>query len=288
MLLSVLLSHRLLQPVRELTQAAKRLAGGDLAQRVRPRGSDEVGVLGSTFNQMAGSLQAAEESRKAMTADIAHELRTPLSVQRAHLEALQDGIYPLTAENLSPVLEQNHLLTRLVDDLRTLALADSGQLQLERSNVDLMGLARDVIERFRPQFENRGVELSLEPGELPPVRVDPQRIEQILGNLLSNALRHTPAGGWVQVRGRLIQSGRVIHLEVRDSGPGIPPEALEQIFERFYRADKSRSRPEGGSGLGLAIARQLAEAHGGRLQAENHPEGGAVIRLTLPVAPMEG
>ncbi|MFM8320367.1 MAG: sensor histidine kinase [Chloroflexota bacterium] len=281
LLLAFLLTYRVMVPVRAMTAAAQRLGEGDLGQRVKTGGGDELAQLGATFNRMANSLQQAESSRRALTADIAHELRTPLAVQRANLEALQDGIYPLSVDNLAPILEQNLLLTRLVNDLRTLALADAGQLALERHATDLQALAGSTLERFRAQAGPRGIRLALQvaPGVYNRL-VDPQRIEQVLGNLLSNALRHTPDGGQVTVELSTAPGG--LELRVHDSGPGIPPEALEQIFERFYRIDRSRSRQEGGSGLGLAIARQIAEAHGGRLTAANHPQGGAVFTLALP------
>ena len=284
LVLAVLLAMQLLRPVRALTKAAKQMAKGDLSQRVAVKGKDEMAELGRAFNFMAGSLEQAEESRKAMTADIAHELRTPLAVQRANLEALQDGVYPLAAENLVPVLEQNRLLTRLVDDLRTLALADAGQLTLERAPTDLTGLLQGVIERFRPQAEGQGVALVLEPAKarLPLLSLDAIRIEQILTNLLSNGLRYTPQGGTIQVG--MQGNGPEVTVTVHDSGPGIPEESLPYVFERFYRADKARARAEGGSGLGLAIARQLARAHGGELTAGNDPLGGAVFMLRLPVA----
>ncbi len=195
-------AYRLLKPVEELTRAAARMAAGDLSQRVDERGKDELATLGQAFNHMAASLQRAEQNRRAMTADIAHELRTPIAVQRAHLEALQDGIYPLTAENLQPVLDQTELLTRLVEDLRTLALADSGELRLERSLTPLAGLVKRVVDRFRPEAENRGIHLVLE--DLPAETrtdafIDAGRVEQILNNLISNALRYTPEGGEVRV-----------------------------------------------------------------------------------------
>lgn len=301
LLLAVVLTYSLLRPVRELTTAAGRLGRGDLSQRVRAAGDDEVAVLARAFNHMAASLQAAEESRRALTADIAHELRTPLAVQRAHLEALQDGIYPPTPENLAPVLEQNLTLTRLVDDLRTLALADAGQLALERVPADLTALVARTVERFTPQASSRDISLIFEPQIVPAssnlypltsdaststldsrlLSLDPLRIEQILANLLTNALRHTPEGGKVRIRVSFTPA--TAQVTVHDSGPGIPAEALPFIFERFYRADRSRSRAEGGAGLGLAIARRLAEAHGGALTAENHAEGGALFTLTLPL-----
>jgi signal transduction histidine kinase len=300
LLLALLLAYNLARPLRDLRVAAGRLAHGDLSQRVQVRGRDELAELGRAFNSMAAALQRAEASRRALTADIAHELRTPLAVQRAQLEALQDGIYPLTVANLASVAEQNQVLARLVDDLRTLALADAGQLSLERRPTDFSTLAQNLLDRFQPQAQARQVRLTLELGPTPPagppqLLIDPLRIEQVITNLLSNALRYTPAGGQIECRldygdpqafkTEPSSSTAVVTFCVHDSGPGISPEALPHIFERFYRADKGRSRVEGGSGLGLAIARQLAEAHGGSLAAANHPLGRAVFTLVLPVVP---
>jgi len=282
LVISLVLAYTLLRPVRALTVASQRLAEGDLSQRVDVDGTDELATLGRTFNQMADSLQQAEEARRSMTADIAHELRTPLAVQRANLEALQDGVYPLTAGNLAPVIEQNFLLTRLVDDLRTLALADAGQIELQRTPTDLAALVTRVVERFQPQAATQQVKLMVSPpaAPLPMVPLDPVRIEQILTNLLSNAFRYTPQDGKIELL--MSATSSTVLVRVRDSGPGIPTESLPYIFGRFYRADKSRSRAEGGSGLGLAIARQLARAHGGDLTVANHPSGGAEFTLTLP------
>jgi signal transduction histidine kinase len=204
-----------------------------------------------------------------------------LAIQRAHVEALQDGVYPVTDENLLPVLEQNILLTRLVEDLRTLAQADSGQLQLDKTPTDFLSLVERILDRFRPQADDRQIEMQFSPqGECQPLDLDPGRMEQILGNLISNAMRYTPVGGWIKII--LECSPEQVSLSIQDSGPGIPDESLPHIFERFYRADQGRSRIKGGTGLGLAIARQLTEAHGGNLTAANHPDGGAIIRLTLP------
>ena len=277
------LAYTLLRPVRDLTLAAQKLSEGDLTQRVVTHGDDELATLGHAFNQMADSLQQVEESRRAMTADIAHELRTPLAVQRANLEALQDGVYPLTVENLSPVLEQNHMLTHLVEDLRTLALADAGQIELVRTPTDLTALTERVVEQFQPHAATQQVRLVFSPPatSMLPLSLDPIRLEQMLTNLLSNALRYTPPGGQIDVA--ITPLSTVTRLTVHDSGPGIPKDALPFIFERFYRADKSRSRAEGGSGLGLAIARNLARAHGGDLTATNHTSGGALFTLTLPL-----
>ena len=291
LLLALLLAYRLLRPIRDLTQAANQLAQGDLTQQVPVHGNDELANLGRAFNQMAASLEEAEQSRRAMTADIAHELRNPLAVQRANLEALQDGIYPLTSENLNPVLEQNYLLNRLVEDLRTLALVDSGQLALECTPTDLSVLASRVVNRHRPQADARSVSLNVSASELVPlILLDPGRMEQILGNLLSNALRYTPEGGQIDIETTYPTKGTTkpndidtVRLTVHDTGPGIPPEALPHLFDRFFRGDRARCRDEGSTGLGLAIARQLVQAHGGDLTAHNHPLGGAVFTVTLPI-----
>ena len=283
LILALGLSYTLLRPVHALTIAAQKLASGDLSHRVDVRGDDEMATLSHTFNQMADSLQQAEEARRAMTADIAHELRTPLAVQRANLEALQDGVYPLTTENLASVIEQNYLLTRLVEDLRTLALADAGQIELERTPTDLTSLVVRMVERFQPHAGSQQIALTFTPPAvlIPQISADPIRLEQVLTNLLSNALRYTPAGGQIELSLASIDDS--VRLRVHDSGPGIPEQALPYIFERFYRVDKSRARAEGGTGLGLAIARQLARAHGGDLTATNHASGGALFTLILPI-----
>ncbi len=195
---------------------------------------------------------------------------------------MQDGSYELTPENLKPIIEQNLLLTRLVEDLRTLAMADSGQLELLRVETDFSALIKRNIEHFQSQVDAKQITLQFLGAEIcPPILLDPERIDQILGNLLSNAIRHTPPLGKITLK--ITCSAEDVRLDIHDSGPGIPEEALPHIFQRFYRADKSRSRSEGGSGLGLSIARKIAEAHGGTLTIANHPEGGAVITLSLPV-----
>jgi signal transduction histidine kinase len=283
LILALILAYRLLRPVRELTEAAVQLGQGDLSQRVSIKGADELASLGQTFNYMAASLEEVQESRRAMTADIAHELRTPLAVQRAHLEALQDGIYPLEAANLEPILAQNLLLTRLVNDLRTLALADAGRLELEYSWIDLPGFVERIVAKFNPQAAAKNVKIEyLGPEDrLPKLSVDSLRLEQILNNLFSNALRHTPESGIIVVR--LSRQANWALIAVHNSGSGIPEDALPHLFDRFYRGDKSRSRSQGGTGLGLAIARQLAEAHSGTLEAANDPGGGAVFELRIPL-----
>jgi signal transduction histidine kinase len=279
---AALLTTGMLKPVRELTSAARALAGGDLAKRVRVRTRDEVGELSEAFNHMAQSLQQAEALRRDMTADVAHELRNPLSVMQARVEAVIDGVYAPTAANLQPVLEQTRLLNRLVDDLRTLALADAGQLPLERTEIGLRGLLERTVNGYRAQAQTLGVELRLDPSGPSDVRAlaDPGRIEQVLGNLLANALRHAPSGTAVDVQLE-VQAGRA-RIEIADQGEGIPSDALPNVFERFYRADRARSREHGGTGLGLAISRQIVLAHGGTITAANRAQGGAAFTVELP------
>jgi two-component system, OmpR family, sensor histidine kinase BaeS len=283
LVLALLLSSSLTRPVQRVAAAVKKVAAGDLEQRLTVKGNDELAALAASFNQMAESLKASEGRRKAMTADIAHELRTPLAVQRAHLEALQDGLYPLTTENLDPIIQQNLLLTRLVEDLRTLALADSGELKLNFALTDMNELVVRQVDHFKPAADRWGITFHLEtPPEVIHVMIDRDRIQQVLNNLLDNALTYTPEGGKIAVNLRV--ANQKCRIAVTDSGPGIPADALGFVFDRFYRADPSRSREYGGSGLGLAIARQIASAHQGNLTAENDQGGGgAVFTLTLPV-----
>ena len=285
-ILALVLSYGLLYPINALIKAASQMGGGDLNQRVSVKGWGELDKLSLTFNLMAESLQLAEERRRHQTADIAHELRTPLAVQRAQLEAMLDGIYDFSTENIQSVLAQNRLLTRLVEDLRILTLADSGELYLERVEADFIALVRRVVNQFMPQAEARKISISIIGGEsCPHPKIDTDRIAQVLGNLLSNALRYTPEGG--QIRLICSHSYKDITLMVHDSGIGIAPEALPHIFERFYRGDRSRSRSEGGSGLGLTIARKIIRAHGGDLTAQKHAEGGALFTLFLPLEQYE-
>jgi signal transduction histidine kinase len=285
LLVALFLAYRLLLPVRDLTNGSEQLAAGDLSYRVPIRGNDELATLGKTFNLMADSLQNAEENRQVMTADIAHELRNPLAVQRATLEALQDGIYEPTPDRLGLILEQNQMLTRLVNDLSTLALADAGRLELDKVPTDIYDLLQRVEGKFSVQAAEHGqgitISNDIQGTTSLVINIDPIRVEQIINNLISNALRYSPENGQIQLRLSTIKAQVII--DVIDQGPGIPDDALPHIFERFYRADKSRSRLEGGTGLGLAIARQLAEAHGGSLNAVNLPAGGSKLTLSLPI-----
>jgi signal transduction histidine kinase len=268
-------------PVRDLTGAAEAIAAGDLSQRVTLRTGDEIGRLGRAFNTMADALDQAERLRRHMVADIAHELRTPLSLVQGSLEAILDGMYELNLENVDSVHEETLVLTRLVNDLRDLALAEAGQLRLEEEDVDMTDLITRSAERFRAQAAEQGVSLATDLStDLPTVRGDRQRISQVLINLLSNALRYTPAGGQVVVAAQ--PGSAEVLVSVADTGEGIASEDLPYVFERFYRADKSRARTSGGSGLGLAISRQIVEAHGGRIWAESQMGVGSTFAFTLP------
>ncbi len=276
LLLGFLLFRGITAPLRRLAQATVAVAGGDLSVQVPVQSGDEIGQLGQAFNLMTSDLAHADQLRRDMTADIAHELRTPLTVIQGNLEAILDGVYPANAEHLEPVLHKTHLLRRLVEDLRTLALADAGELTLHVSEMDLAGLVRRVVKGFEVQAQAASIELTsqISPG-LPTIKADASRVEQVLGVLLDNALRHTPGGGQINVYLRPMNGE--VWLSVRDTGKGIPPEALPRVFERFYQSASPRP---GGSGLGLAIAHAIVTAHGGRIWADSAPGRGTTMTLT--------
>ncbi len=279
------LAYGLTRPLNQLTAATRAIARGDFAQRVPVSSGDEIGDLACSLNRMAAALQDAERQRRSLTADIAHELRNPLAVLQGNLEALADGVLPPSPDTLQPLLAQTHLLTRIVEDLRTISLAEAGQLALERAPTAPGRLTELVLARFTQLAQERRITLAVvADDDLPLIRVDAQRIEQVLGNLISNALRHTPVGGRVVCRvGRSVAPPKAVTFCVEDTGTGISEDALPHIFDRFYRVDRGRARVDGGSGLGLAIARQLVVAHQGAIQAANRPEGGTVVSFSLPV-----
>jgi two-component system OmpR family sensor kinase len=280
-LLGLGLSRGLTAPLARLTAAAHRIAGGDLSQRVPETGSAEVAALGQAFNQMAADLEKAEELRRNLVADLAHELRTPLSVIQGNLRAILDGVYPLEQAEIATLYDETRLLNRLVDDLRELALAEARQLRLERRPAAPADLVSRAMESVRVQAAAKGIALQADlTADLPLVDVDPQRIGQVLGNLLNNALVHTPSGGEIVVTART--KGAEIEFSVRDTGEGISSEDLPYIFERFYRV--GRARVTGGTGLGLAIAKQLVEAHGGRIRVDSQLGQGTAFTFTLPLA----
>jgi signal transduction histidine kinase len=270
--------RRLAAPTGDVIEAVGRVADGDLSTRVRERGPREARALARAFNAMTSRLEASEEQRRRLLADVSHELRTPLSVVQGSLEAIVDGVRPADAEHLAGILDETKVLSRLVEDLRTLSLAESGALALHREPTDLATIIRDVVASFAPQAREAGVKLGFsDVVELPLADVDPVRTHEILTNLIANALRYTPRGGTIGVDA-VPDEGGVIAMTITDTGVGIPPEALGRVFERFYKSADSR-----GAGLGLAIAKQLLEAHGGAISATSVVGRGTEIHFTLPI-----
>ncbi len=269
-------------PLRRLSAAARRIADGDLSVRVEASSTDELGKLSGSFNAMAESIEQAERSKRQMIADVAHELRTPIAVLRTAVEGFEDGVLQPTPENLSALKDKIHLTARLIDDLQQLALADMGQLSLQLEPLAVGEVVADIASLVGPQVEDGGVRLVVDvPADLPPVTADRHRVQQVLLNLLANALRHTPAGGEIRISARYEGSG--VEVTVCDLGPGLSEEDLGHVFDRFYRGAAARSAGPG-AGLGLSVAKALVEAHGGRIWAENRPGGGACFGFTLPQA----
>jgi len=282
-LVTLILWRRVLQPVADLTAAAHKMEKGDLSVRVKVEGKDEVGQLGQAFNAMADGLSRLEQLRRNMVNDVAHELRTPLTNLRGYLEAARDEMVSPDSKWIDSLYEETMLLNRLTNDLQDLALAEARQLRLVRLPVNLGGLAQSALDAVRRQAEARGLRLGLAVvPDLPPADADPERIGQVLRNLLNNALEFTPRGGEVTVTVGLGSPG--LRVDVHDTGPGIAPEHLPLVFERFYRVDPSRSRATGGAGIGLTIVKNLVEAHGGRVWADSTPGAGSTFGFSLPVA----
>ncbi|HKQ00292.1 MAG TPA: HAMP domain-containing sensor histidine kinase, partial [Actinomycetes bacterium] len=268
--------RRVAAPIGDVMEAADRVAGGDYSTRVRVRGPGEVGRLASSFNQMTERLQASETQRRALLADVAHELRTPLSVIRGNVEGMLDGVYPPDEAHLGPVLEETAVMARLLDDLQTLSTAEAGVLRLHRERIDPAALAQDAAAALRSRADRAGVGLDCRAdGPVPEVDVDPVRIGEVLANLLTNAIRHTPSGGSVRVVVEPAPGG--VAFTVADTGPGIDARDLPHVFDRFVKSADS-----GGAGLGLAIARSLVEAHGGRITAESTHGQGTTMRFVVP------
>ncbi len=283
LLLGIFLARTVTRPVRDLTAAARAMASGQLKQQVPVRSQDELGELTATFNKMSADLERSNQVRKQMTADIAHDLRTPLTVITGYLEGLRDGILKSTPERYEVLFNEARHLQRLVDDLRTLSLADAGELTMDRQRVAPGELLERLAQAFQHQASQQEVSLALqvEPS-LPEINVDVERMEQVLGNLVTNALRYTPKGGQIKFSAHL-QDGDIV-LAVADNGAGIAPDVLDHVFERFYRGDESRAQQGDETGLGLAIARSIVELHGGRITAASEGTGkGATLSMYLPV-----
>ena len=278
---TLLLSRRILRPVESLAHAARGLSRGDFSQRVDVRSKDEFGELAKTFNSMAEDLERTEQLRRNLVADVAHELRTPLSNIQGHLEAIRDGLLPPEPATFDSIYEEVLLLARLVEDLQELTLAEAGQLTLVRQSADVAEIVRRAVAAAQPPAEAKvlTIEAKLPEGQA-IAEVAPERIGQVLRNLLSNAITHTSVGGRITVD--LKDKDDELHIGVADTGDGIPPEDLPYVFERFYRADPSRVRATGGAGLGLTIARRLVEAHGGTIGVESEVGKGSRFTFTLP------
>jgi signal transduction histidine kinase len=268
--------RRATQPIEEMMDAAEHVAQGDYAARVTERGPRDVRHLAQAFNSMNERLQLNDEQRRRLLADISHELRTPLTVLQGNLEGMLDGIYQPDAVRLESLVEETRVMSRLIDDLRTLADAESGTLKLQREPTDLGLMLNEVIASFRGQAQSSGVNLDVETAsDLPLIEVDPARIRQVLTNLIANALRYTGSGGSIRVQCEL--RDKAVAVTVSDTGRGIAEQDLPHIFERYTKSSDSR-----GSGLGLAIARDLIEAHGGTITAQSQIGSGTAIVFTLP------
>ncbi len=311
LVLVLTVSHSMTAPLRRLAEAARAVASRDFGHRVEVDGSAEMAEVAQAFNDMAAALQESEKQRRHMVADLAHELRTPLSVVQGNLRAILDDVYPLEKAEVARLYDETRLLSRLVDDLRDLALADAGQLRLNLAPTDAAQVVGITVDSLAPAAELQAVDLQAQvSGALPPVQADPDRLAQVLRNLLINALRHTPAGGRVAVSVAAVDGK--IQFAVSDTGEGIAPEDLPCVFDRFWRADPARVRRlgaagfatsaetsaetsaqpaaseerwGGGSGLGLSIAQSLVEVQGGKIWAESMPGQGSTFRFNLPTAP---
>lgn len=282
---SLFVSRRIVEPLLTLSSVSRRLAEGFYRERTRIASDDEVAQLSQSVNQLADALDQTEQRRLALLADVTHELRTPLATIGGYMEGLLDGVIRPTPQTYSLILHETNRLQRLIEDLELLSRVEAGQLPVVARSTDIGRVLEDVGVQFEPLFAANQVHLYLDvPANLPPVWADPDRIAQVLINILSNAYRYTPAEGMVTLQARLAE--QQIKVAVIDSGVGIAAEHLPHLFERFYRVDKSRARQSGGSGIGLAIARHLVYAQGGTIWAESAGPGqGAAFCFTLPLAP---
>jgi len=279
----VILSRNITNPIRELTLATHAMAEGKLSQKVTVHSKDEIGELALSFNKMSDDLARSFNLRKQMTADIAHELRTPLSLIIGHAEAVNDGVLPPTRENFEIIREEANRLEQLVNDLRTLSLADAGELSVDFQLVDVNKLLIDIQTRYQHQFNQKRITLDFIPAPgILMVRLDPARCSQVITNILENALHYTPEDGHVVIETE--RSEDSVEISIQDSGIGVASEEAARLFDRFYRADPSRTRDEGGSGLGLAIAKSIIEMHNGRIWAESEQDKGLKVIIVLPLA----
>lgn len=318
-ILGIILTNRITGPLKELIAAVRRVGKGEYSTRIEVKGQDDIAMLGHAFNQMTDKLNRNEEVRKNMVADIAHELRTPLAVISGKLESIQEGVSPLAVETLLPIQDETIRLSRLVQDLQQLSLAEAGKLPLHRRTIDIYQLLERIFEQFAFEFEGRSIQGKLV-GESQMIRADSDRLTQVFVNLIGNALIHTPSGGKIEVsikpgeqissnvskekksserKSRLTKAGYAgesmsenkerplewIQVTVEDTGEGIPSEELDHVFDRFYRVDQSRDRETGGTGLGLAIAKEFVQAHGGEIHVKSKLDSGTCFSVILPIDP---
>jgi signal transduction histidine kinase len=282
-----LFARGMTQPLRDMASAARRMETGDYSVRVQTRSRDEVGKLATAFNRMSEELANLEKSRRDLVANVSHELKTPITAIRAHLENLLDGVEQPDPATIEVMLAQVERLGRLVDQLLDLSRLESGEIPLRIEQLPLHPLVDDLISEIDVALSGRGVRVDNDvPTDLPALSVDRERVHQVLFNLVDNAVRFTPEGGRVTVSAR--RRNGSVEVAVSDTGAGIPPEHLPRLFERFYRADPARARGDGGTGIGLAIARSVVEAHGGQIRAESEPGRGSTFTFDLPAADGSG
>lgn len=281
LIIGLILTRQIIRPIRTLISGARHISQGNLGHRIDVHSHDEIGELADSFNSMAASLEKGEQSRRQMTADIAHELRTPLTVIDGIVNGIVDDVFPPDQEHLSSIIEQTSSLTHLISDLRDISLAETGGLKLELSQTDIKELINKVVTGFQASAEEKGINLTFNAeSRVKEIEIDSFRIEQVVSNLIRNAIRHVSSGGGIDVN--LTDAGSGIIISVLDTGEGISADDLPHVFERFYRSGSSRSRENGGTGLGLAIVKQMTEAHGGNVSIESVPGKGATFRVFLP------
>jgi signal transduction histidine kinase len=284
-LAGLVVSRALARPLGQLAETAQRLGKRDFSARAEVKGAIEMRAVAQAFNDMADALSQSEEQRRNLVADVAHELRTPLTVLQANLQALSDGVYPVTAEEIERLLHQTQLLTHLVGELRELSMAEARQLTLNRKPLDLVVVLGQIAISFQPAADQHHIAIQVDAPQSVWIEADDERLQQVMNNVMDNALRHTPSGGQIRLAVQAVDGKAV--LTVSDTGSGIAPEHLPHVFDRFYRADRSRSRQTGGSGLGLAIVKAIVELHGGTITAHSPSVAGVgtTIRIVWPLLP---
>lgn len=288
LILGFIFSRIISGPLRELTAAAREVSSGNLKQKVKIRSKDEIGELARVFNEMTEKLETLDRSQKQMTADIAHELRTPISVILGHAEGIHDGVIPASPETMEIIREESIRLEHLVNDLRMLALSDAGDLELKVALYSPSVLLEQTFEHFEYQAKTRGIFMKKEfQPDLPEINIDMDRMTQVFANLVENAIRNTPDGGEIRLGAHMFDND-FVDLTVTDTGCGIKPEDLEKVFDRLYRTDRSREKDKGGTGLGLALAKSIIEQHGGKIWAESEPAEGAKMVIRMPVGIRSG